>query len=117
LEGRARDYISATEERLRWGRFQKSKLFEQLFEEIVRQCVEVGLVQGKQLSVDGSFLEANAAKESRIPREELAEAESEAGGEFVVFSASDKSLAFIGSGANCTTTRSSQEGVLHGQHI
>jgi transposase len=58
----------------RHGRFQKSKLFEELFEQIVRQCIEVGLVQGKQLSVDGSFVEANAAKESRIPREQLVEA-------------------------------------------
>jgi len=33
-----------------------------------RSCasVEAGLVQGKHLSVDGSFVEANAAKESRI---------------------------------------------------
>ena len=58
----------------RHGRFQESKLFEQLFEQIVRQCIEVGLVEGKQLSVDGTFVEANAAKESRIPREQLAEA-------------------------------------------
>ena len=58
----------------RHGRFQESKLFEQLFERIVRQCLEVGLVQGKHLSVDGSFVEANAAKESRIPREQLVEA-------------------------------------------
>jgi transposase len=58
----------------RHGRFQESKLFEQLFEQIVRQCVEVGLVQGQHLSVDGSFVEANAAKESRIPREQLVEA-------------------------------------------
>ena len=58
----------------RHGRFQESKLFEQLFEQIVRQCVEVGLVSGKDLSVDGSFVEANAARESRIPREQLAEA-------------------------------------------
>jgi len=58
----------------RHGRFQESKLFEQLFEQIVNQCVEVGLVRGKHLSVDGSFVEANAAKESRIPREQLAEA-------------------------------------------
>ncbi len=58
----------------RHGRFQESKLFEELFEQIVLQCVEVGLVQGKQLSVDGSFVEANASKESRIPREQLAEA-------------------------------------------
>src|SRR5262252_11237667 len=58
----------------RHGRFQESKLFERLFEQIVRQCVEVGLVQGQHLSVDGSFVEANAAKESRIPRERLVEA-------------------------------------------
>src|ERR1051326_716664 len=58
----------------RHGRFQESKVFEQLFEQIVRQCVEVGLVQGNHLSVDGSFVEANAAKESRIPRERLVEA-------------------------------------------
>jgi transposase len=57
----------------RHGRFQESKLFEQLFEEIVRQCVEVGLVQGNHLSVDGSFVEANASKQSRIPREQLKE--------------------------------------------
>jgi transposase len=48
----------------RHGRFQRSKLFEQLFEQIVRQCVEVGLVQGQHLSVDGCFIEANAAKET-----------------------------------------------------
>ena len=58
----------------RHGRFQESKLFEQLFEQIVRQCVEVGLVQGQHLSVDGSFIEANAAKESRIPRQQLGDA-------------------------------------------
>src|SRR5499425_1524699 len=57
----------------RHGRFQESKLFEQLFEQIVRQCVEVGLVQGEQMSVDGSFIQANASHHSRIPREQLAE--------------------------------------------
>src|ERR1700745_3471886 len=58
----------------RQGRFQESKLFEELFEQIVLQCVEVGLVQGKHVSGDGGFVEVNAAKESRIPREQLAEA-------------------------------------------
>jgi transposase len=57
----------------RHGRFQESRLFEELFGQIVLQCVEVGLVQGQHLSVDGSFVEANASKESRIPREQLAE--------------------------------------------
>src|SRR5665811_1895790 len=58
----------------RHGRFQESKLFQELFERIVAQCVTAGLVNGEHLSVDGSFIEANAAKESRIPREQLAEA-------------------------------------------
>ena len=58
----------------RHGRFQESKLFEELFEQIVKQCMEAGLVRGQDLSVDGSFVEANAAKESRIPREQLVEA-------------------------------------------
>ena len=44
----------------RHGRFQESKVFEQLFEEIVARCLEAGLVQGDNLSVDGSFVEANA---------------------------------------------------------
>ena len=44
----------------RHGRFQESKRFEQLFEEIVTRCLEAGLVQGDNLSVDGSFVEANA---------------------------------------------------------
>jgi len=34
----------------------------------------VGLVHGEHLSVDGSFVEANASKESRIPRQQLVEA-------------------------------------------
>jgi transposase len=58
----------------RHGRFHESKLFEQMFERIVAQCLEVGLVRGDKLSVDGTFVEANASKESRIPREQVAEA-------------------------------------------
>ncbi len=38
------------------------------------RCLDAGLVRGDNLSVDGSFIEANANKESRIPREQLAEA-------------------------------------------
>jgi hypothetical protein len=49
-------------------------VFERLFEEIVARCLQAGLVQGDNLSVDGSFVEANASKASRIPREQLAEA-------------------------------------------
>src|ERR1700734_1332891 len=57
----------------RHGRFQESNLFQQLFEEIVARCLQAGLVRGDHLSVDGSFIEAHAAKQSRVPREQLAE--------------------------------------------
>jgi len=57
----------------RHGRFQESNLFQQLFEEIVDRCQEAGLVEGEHLSVDGSFIAANASRSSRIPREQLAE--------------------------------------------
>jgi transposase len=52
----------------RHGRFQASKLFEQRFEEIVARCLEAGLVQGDNLSVDGSFVEAQVSKFSRSVR-------------------------------------------------
>ena len=57
----------------RHGRFQESNLFQQLFEEIVDRCLEAGLVEGEHLSVDGSFIPANASRSSRIPREQLTE--------------------------------------------
>ena len=57
----------------RHGRFQESNLFQELFEEIVARCVEAGLVQGEPMSVDGSFIQANADHHSRVPREQLAE--------------------------------------------
>ena len=58
----------------RHGRFQESKLFQELFERIVAQCIAAGLVNGEHMSVDGSFIQANATNDSRIPREQLAEA-------------------------------------------
>ncbi len=57
----------------RHGRFQESKLFRKLFEEIVARCVEAGLVRGEHMSVDGSFIQANAGHQSRVPREQLVE--------------------------------------------
>src|SRR5271168_823322 len=58
----------------RHGRFQESNLFQQLFEQIVDRCMEAGFVEGEHLSVDGSFIAANASRLSRIPREQLPEA-------------------------------------------
>ncbi|HEX6505710.1 MAG TPA: IS1182 family transposase [Terriglobales bacterium] len=57
----------------RHGRFQESNLFQELFEEIVTRCVAAGLVKGEHMSVDGSFIQANADHHSRVPREQLVE--------------------------------------------
>src|SRR6476619_7060493 len=57
----------------RHGRFQESNLFQELFEEIVARCVEAGLVKGEHMSVDGSFIQANADHHNRVPPEQLAE--------------------------------------------
>jgi transposase len=43
-----------------WG----GAIFEELFVETVRQCVEAGLVEGSKLHMDGSLVEANASKKS-----------------------------------------------------
>jgi transposase len=55
----------------RHGRFQESKLFQELLERIVEQCIAAGLVEGEQMSVDGSFIMANASHHSRIPANSL----------------------------------------------
>jgi len=57
----------------RHGRFLESNLFQELFEEIVTRCMQTGLVKGEHMSVDGSFIQANADHHSRVPREQLAE--------------------------------------------
>jgi transposase len=57
----------------RHGRFRQSGMFREMFEEIVRRCLEAGLVEGQNLAVDGTLVGANASQQSRVPREHLAE--------------------------------------------
>jgi transposase len=57
----------------RHGRFRQSGVFREVFEEIVRCCLEAGLVEGQHLAVDGTMVGANASRQSRVPREQLQE--------------------------------------------
>jgi transposase len=57
----------------RHGRFRDSGIFLEVFEEVVRRCMEAGLVEGKRLTVDGTAVTANASSQSRVQRQELAE--------------------------------------------
>src|SRR5216110_1275422 len=62
LEEKIPDHSVLSKERARWGK----EVFESLFVRTVEQCVEAGLVDGSKLHVDGSLVNANAAKESVI---------------------------------------------------
>jgi len=57
----------------RHGRFRQSGVFREVFEEIVRRCLEAGLVEGQSLAVDGTLVQADASQQSRVPRERLVE--------------------------------------------
>jgi transposase len=57
----------------RHGRFRQCGVFRKVFEEIVRRCLETGLVEGRNLAVDGTLVGANASNQSRVPREKLVE--------------------------------------------
>jgi hypothetical protein len=39
----------------------------------VRLCLQAGLVEGRNLAVDGTLVQANASEQSRVPREQLVE--------------------------------------------
>lgn len=53
--------------RSRWG----TELFKSFFERIVFQCVESGLVDGKKIFMDSSFIDANASRNSIIDKTSL----------------------------------------------
>ena len=48
----------------RHGRFKESGIFQEIFDEIVRQCITHGLVSGKHLTIDGSLVKANTSLKS-----------------------------------------------------
>jgi transposase len=54
------DHSTLTRTRDRLG----EEVFKKVFERIVRECIKVGLVEGKQLITDASLIKADAAKES-----------------------------------------------------
>ena len=57
----------------RHGRFRKCGVFLKVFEQIVQRCLQAGLVEGRNLAVDGTLACASASSQSRVPREKLVE--------------------------------------------
>jgi transposase len=54
----------------RHGRFRASDAFRQVFEAVVRVCMEAGLVQGEGFAVDASVIEADASRYHGVTPEE-----------------------------------------------
>jgi transposase len=50
----------------RYGRFQESEVYRALFEQIVEQCRDAGLVVGESFAVDGSLVHGDASRERRV---------------------------------------------------
>ena len=51
----------------RRGRFEGSGIWEEIFDEIVRRCVEAGLVRGEHVTADGTLVNADAAMSAMQP--------------------------------------------------
>lgn len=55
------DHSTFSKTRLR--KWNESCLFQEVFWEIIRRCVKSGLVDGKELAADGTYLPANVSKD------------------------------------------------------
>ena len=69
LEDRVPDHSTFSVNR--HGRFRDSDILRQIFESIVRQCMDVGLVGGEGFAVDASVIEADASRFARIEGSEI----------------------------------------------
>ena len=64
LEGAVPDH--STFSKNRHGRFRDSDLFRLLFEHVVQQCMQAGLVGGEGFAIDASVIEADASNGRKV---------------------------------------------------
>ncbi|ABA74798.1 putative transposase, truncated [Pseudomonas fluorescens Pf0-1] len=60
----------ATFSKNRHGRFRDSYLFRWLFNEVLRHCMDAGLVKGEGFAVDASIIKADASRQRGVPGDE-----------------------------------------------
>lgn len=65
IEDAVPDHSSLTRIRDRLG----ESTFKKIFEHVVRLCIEKGFVSGEKVMMDGSFIKADAALNSLVPKE------------------------------------------------
>ena len=56
----------STFSKIRTRKWQQSSLFQKAFYEIVKQCIDSGLIDGEAMAADGSYIPANVSRESWI---------------------------------------------------
>lgn len=54
----------------RHGRFRDRDLFHWLFNEVLRRCMDAGLVKGEGFAVDASIIKADASRQRGVPGDE-----------------------------------------------
>ena len=54
----------STFSKTRTRKWQQSSLFQKAFYEIVKQCIDSGLIDGEAMAADGSYIPANVSRES-----------------------------------------------------
>lgn len=57
--------VASTISQLRRRKFSGTPVFRDIFDEIVRKCIEAGLVTGKLLLTDSTHILANARKDKK----------------------------------------------------
>jgi transposase len=67
LDSEIPDHSVLSKARRRWG----VEVFKELFERVVFQCVEAGLVDGSKIFVDASLIEADASNNSVVDTQSL----------------------------------------------
>src|SRR5271154_7303692 len=65
IEDSVPDHSSLTRIRDRLG----EETFKNIFDHVVRLCIEKGFVTGKKVMMDGSYMKADAALDSLMPKE------------------------------------------------
>ena len=71
LSDKIPDHSTFSKTRIR--KWNESQLFSKVFVEIVRQCIEAGLVDGKEMAADGSYLPAKVSRNSWVDLETTVE--------------------------------------------
>ena len=56
----------STFSKTRTRKWQQSNLFQKAFYEIVKQCIDSGLIDGKAMATDGSYIPANVSRDSWV---------------------------------------------------